>query len=112
MNIEVEVEELCTRTVTSIPMITPVIGFDKKSLFAKMSPAVFPAVVNSNIQIRVQFTSLCMLHQLTSLSKDVLSIGVAKCSKDFKFSEDYLWGYSIGLGFEVTYGNLVMTCYV
>ena len=39
----VDVEELCTNTVTKMPRIKPEIGFDKKESFEKISPALFPA---------------------------------------------------------------------
>lgn len=40
--IEVEVEELCTRTVARTPIITPATGFDRISFFLKISPADLP----------------------------------------------------------------------
>lgn len=39
---EVEVEELCTRTVARTPIITPATGLDRISFFLKISPADLP----------------------------------------------------------------------
>lgn len=39
---EVEVEELCTNTVTSIPTISPATGFERITFFWKISPATLP----------------------------------------------------------------------
>lgn len=40
---DVEVLELCTRTVTRIPTTSPATGLDRMALSLKMSPATFPA---------------------------------------------------------------------
>lgn len=39
---DVEVLELCTRTVTRIPTTSPATGLDRMALSLKMSPATFP----------------------------------------------------------------------
>lgn len=40
---EVEVEELCTSTVTRMPTTSPATGLERMALSLKMSPATFPA---------------------------------------------------------------------
>lgn len=39
---EVEVEELCTSTVTRMPTTNPATGLERMALSLKMSPATFP----------------------------------------------------------------------
>ena len=41
--IEVDVEELCTRTVTKMPIINPTTGLPRKGPW-KMSPVALPAI--------------------------------------------------------------------
>ena len=40
---EVEVEELCTSTVTRMPTTSPATGLERMALSLKMSPATLPA---------------------------------------------------------------------
>lgn len=49
---EVEVLELCTRTVTRIPTTSPATGLDRMALSLKMSPATFPAQVKEDMHIK------------------------------------------------------------
>ena len=47
MMMDEDVDELCTSTVTRIPMIKPVIGLLRKDSSEKISPAVLPAEEHS-----------------------------------------------------------------
>merc|ERR1712142_952812 len=40
---EIVVEELCMMTVKRMPIIKPVIGFERNTVLEKMSPATLPA---------------------------------------------------------------------
>lgn len=46
--IEVEVEELCTSTVTRMPTTSPATGLERMALSLKMSPATLPARIMSS----------------------------------------------------------------
>lgn len=44
---EVEVEELCTNTVTSMPTTNPATGFERIAFFWNISPATLPVRIET-----------------------------------------------------------------
>ena len=108
--IEVEVEDDCTITVTTMPITSPATGFSPITLLPKTSPALLPIFLNKIIKISKLYIILVLSLPPTSLI-DMLRISSETMKKykqannettlsranktDLNFSKSVLSSYKI-----------------